>query len=551
MPSRIRRADGARDDSRAAAVIAAVAGSDRSRMRREVTANAVLPSWLVLAFATAFALALSGCGGGGGSSSPQSVQPLPPGAPGTGQSVSGRVEAVDQQSVQGWACYPGDPSSKVAVELWAIDAATGSWVFIANATADKPRLDIGESGACGSGLEGNYHGFELPVYPDEILIRDKRYSIYAYHRPSGQLLDGGGRTVAFPESGLPPSAYWRTDFDDPAFRSPALLSCIWPFFGANQRADVNDDPLWLDGAGATWRYGPSAALQFATPSNWCISFDATLANPPPAWSQSNAATNAPSWPTTNFWVVSANNEPSFSQLNVGPPNQSMPLNAAMVYSLSTTRDSFVLGLDNTKTPKDGNGNVIVAGGTPFLSIGAQMGRGSAGPLAFVDPSGPDAYLEFSATKNVEAGAVAPYHAMFAYVEAMWGGAKRMIGVSLQSQATGRKHWNWNVHPSFFYPGAEINFISVDDIAAHCNLQGASVQKMDGVATGITLSYSIPIRGLFRCIDNNSVPALGWTVSRPLSQPLLVSGIHLAIEQGPDRPDNQMRVTFSTPRLVRR
>jgi hypothetical protein len=66
--------------------------------------------------------------------------------------------------------------------------------------------------------------------------------------------------------------------------------------------------------------------------------------------------------------------------------------------------------------------------------------------------------------------------MFAYVEGMWGGAKRMIGVSLQSQATKRAHWNWNVYPSFYYPGAEFNFISVDDIVSHCNLQNASVQK---------------------------------------------------------------------------
>jgi hypothetical protein len=141
--------------------------------------------------------------------------------------------------------------------------------------------------------------------------------------------------------------------------------------------------------------------------------------------------------------------------------------------------------------------------------------------------------------------------MYAFIEAMWGGTKRMIGVSLQSLATGRVHWNWNVYPSLFYPGAELNFISVDDLASHCNLQSAVVQKMDGIPVGVTLNYSIPIRGLFQCIDDNSVPVLSWTAARQASQPLLVSGIHLAVEQGPERPDNRMQVTYSRPRLVKK
>lgn len=511
------------------------------------------PSFAVLAFAAL----VSGCGGGGGSSGTPASPPIPPPpppppAPGTGATLSaGNLDAVDQQSVVGWACSAGDPATKLDIELWAIDASSGGWVHIADVTADKVRLDVGRSGACGSGLESNYHGFELAIYPDHILDRNKSYAVYAYHRPSGQLLADGGRAVGFPESGLPTSGHWRTDFDDPDLRSPALLSCIWPFVGANQRGNRDDDPLWLDGAGATWRYGPSAPLQFATPSNWCISYDPVRANPPSSWTRSNSATNAPSWPTGNFWVVGANNEPAYSQLNSGPPNQSMPLNAGGVYALTATGGAFTLGLDNTQTPKDGSGNDIVAGGIPYLSIGAQMGRGSAGALAFVDPGGPDTYLEFSATKNVEAGAVNPYHAMFAYVEAMWVGAKRTVAISLQAQTTGRKHWNWNVFPSFYYPGAELNFVSIDDLVAHCNLQAASVPKMDGVAVGATLDYSIPIRGLFQCIDGGTVSGLAWTVARPSGQPLLISGVHLAIEQGPNRPDNRMQVTYSAPRLVKK
>jgi hypothetical protein len=249
-------------------------------------------------------------------------------------------------------------------------------------------------------------------------------------------------------------------------------------------------------------------------------------------------------------VVSAHNEPAYSQLNSGPPNQSMPLNAGAVYSLSAADGAFVLGVDNTRKPKDIQGNLIVDG-TPFLSIGAPMGRGSAGALAFVDPGGPDTHLEFSATKNLEVGTVSPHHGIVVFIEGMWGGAKRMIGVTLQGQSSNRAHWNWNVSSSFYYPGAELNFISVDDIASRCNLQNASVQKLDGVRVGVMLNYSFPLRGLFQCIDKGSVTGLGWTVARPTGQPLLISGIQLSVEQGPQRPDNRMQVTYSTPKLVKK
>jgi hypothetical protein len=141
--------------------------------------------------------------------------------------------------------------------------------------------------------------------------------------------------------------------------------------------------------------------------------------------------------------------------------------------------------------------------------------------------------------------------MVVFIEGMWGGAKRMIAVTLQGQSSNRVHWNWNVSASFYYPGAELNFISVDDIVSRCNLQNASVQKMDGVPVGVTLNYSFPLRGLLQCIDTGKVAGLAWTAARPSGQPLLISGIQLSIEQGPQRPDNIMRVTYSAPRLAKK
>ena len=156
----------------------------------------------------AFAALISGCGGGGGSSGTDNTlsPPPPPGTPGTNPSLLGSVDAVDPQSVLGWACYAGDPNNKLSVELWAIDASTGSWVYITTVAADKQRTDVGGRGVCGSGVESNYHGFELAIYPDDILVRNKSYSVYAYHRPSGQLLGAGAARSLFPRAACRPRA---------------------------------------------------------------------------------------------------------------------------------------------------------------------------------------------------------------------------------------------------------------------------------------------------------------------------------------------------------
>lgn len=458
--------------------------------------------------------------------------------PAHAQSVSGNLDVVDQQSVLGWTCNAGDPNTKLSIELWAWDPTVGVWTFIGTTTANKQRTDVGRAGVCGTGLESNYHGFEWPIYPDSILIKNKSYSIYAYYRPTNQFLNGSPRSVGFPESGLPTSGFWRTDLDDPNNRQPALLSCIWPFLGANQRGNTDSDPLWIaNGAGATWPNGlPSGVtLGFTTPSTRCLTFDPQASTP--SWPQSNSATNAPSWPSSNFWVIHANYEPAYSMMNSGPPGQSQPLNAGL-YSLSTggSSTSFTLGINNQNKP----GNLD---GIPFLSFGAQMGRGSAGPLVVFDPSTTETFLQFNATKNIDVVSSRNYHFMGAYIEAMWGGAKRMVVVTLQQQTTARVHWDWNAFPSFFYPGGEIDFISLDDLLSRCHINAGS--KLDGVATGSPRSYSIPIGGVFQCASS----ILGWTVSRSASTPLFVTGVHLAIELPDGDRSSMLNVTYTTPRFV--
>jgi hypothetical protein len=463
------------------------------------------------------------------------------------QSISGSLDVVDQQSVLGWACYTGDPDDTLDIELWAVDQATGAWMQMTTPTtkADKGRIDVGNAGVCGSGPNAYYHGFEEPVHPDIVLKANATFNIYAYHRPTGQFIGGSPRNVSFPVSGLPTSGDWRTDLD-PGTTAPALMSCIWPFLGANSRSLGSTDPLWI-AAGATWPGGTSYPLGYSTtPANntLCINYDVNA--PFPSWAQSNSATNAPSWPTSNYWVVGANYEPAYSLMNSGPPNQSQPINTGGVYSVSTGTDplgrrSFRLAIDNSKKPIV---NGAVFDGIPFLSVGSQMGHGTGGPLAVLDPATGETYLRFDVTKNIDATPGRLYHFVGMFIEAIWGGQKRMTTVVLQQQDTTgiRGHWDWNVYPSYFYPGAEIDYISVDDLYTHCGIYIGD--KLDGLpGGGFTRSYSIPLNALFQCAGNYT----GWGNPMP-NAPVFLTGVHFGMETPDGDTQNYLDLSVTGIRL---
>jgi hypothetical protein len=472
--------------------------------------------------------------------------------PARAQSVHGWLDVVDQQSAIGWACVPGDANTKVPIELWAWDNATGNWSSIGNTSADKQRADVGRAGVCGAGLESNYHGFEFPIYPYNILVANKSWSVYAYYRPTGQYLSGSPRPLNFPLSGLPTSGFWRTDYEDLNVKSPALLGCNWPFHGANSRVLDSRDPLWVS-AGPTWPgglpRGGNIGYQTMPPNNnYCINYDPTQAAP--VWDASNFGTSAPSWPTSNYWVVHANYEPAYVRVpGGGPPGQSQPVATATgagMYSLQGNGSSFRMRIDKGRKPA--NAGV----GIPFLSFGAQMGRGVAGPLAVFDPTISEASVQFTATKNADTSP--DYHQMAVFIEAVWEGRKRWAWILLQdrrSQAgtVQRLHWNWNVYNSIFYPGAEIDFIPAQVLRNSCGIN--TIPSMEGVPAGVPQSYNIPVGRVFGCVDS----LLGWSNVRPFWQPLVITGIHFAMEL-PDGANNiedlssVLDVTYSLPQLIR-
>ena len=329
-----------------------------------------------------------------------------------GQSVIGSLDIANQTTMIGWACVPGDASTKVTVDLLAWDPDRKVWVLIGTERADKARDNIGNTGICGKGEESFYHGFEYTILPNNLMKEGSSYDLRAYVNdgPNYRQLSGHG-SASFVTSGLPTSSIWRTDYDDPDARSVSMVSCIWPFKGANGRGNTDPDPLHLH-AGATMitSWEPEVPGVLAGP-NWCIRNDPSDPSSWP-WSSSNSATNESGpWPTTNYWVVSANKEIAYSKTQSGPPSQSASINGGGVYSVSMTNDTFQLGVDN-------RGSDYRDVDFPFLSLGSEMGRGVSGPLAWLEDTS-EIYLEFQVLPLVHSSG--HFHDIYVNVEFMWGG----------------------------------------------------------------------------------------------------------------------------------
>lgn len=225
------------------------------------------------------------------------------------------------------------------------------------------------------------------------------------------------------------------------------------------------------------------------------------------------------------------------------------MNVGELYSVAMEKNFFFLGIDNQTPDYD-------LEDTPFLSLGAQMGRGTAGPLAFLQPAGQDIHLEFKIRQLSESAG--DYHDIAAYVELMWGGYKRWIGVSFrQPTIRARFHWNWNALESFWFPGGEFNILGAQQAQTYCSLGANARLPVLGAATlGQDHQVSIPLRGLLQCLENSAIPNqnagggnLAWSSSRPTTVPIAITGFQIAVEQAPGQPAAAMSTRFTKPALV--
>ena len=187
---------------------------------------------------------------------------------------------------------------------------------------------------------------------------------------------------------------------------------------------------------------------------------------------------------------------------------------------------------------------VYAYSIPFLSIGAQNGRGNAGPVGYINKRGsPRGTIVFdaaisnrsalgckpgtsSACKADPPGSSLGLHAgLYAY--ATWGGIPRLLFVDLYTDGVlagngppGESKWNWPVRDSFQYPGAEV-LVSVagDSLHTYCSID---IPPLD--LQGARTRYKIDFGRILACLDARSLTA------QPMPDgDIALDGVHWFIE----------------------
>jgi len=257
-------------------------------------------------------------------------------------------------------------------------------------------------------------------------------------------------------------------------------------------------------------------------------------------------------PASQYWVVVANDEPSFDHCNSGPPGLSHPIASASatpgplfgldaLSSGGTTekrlRITLALGNKNFYCNDIGAYEYTI----PFISVGAQHGRGNAGPVATISGSGsPRGTIVFDAgisslvplgcrngTGGIcNAGSLGVHAGIYGI--ASWGGVPHLLfvdfyGVGVQDYsmyAPGESKWNWPIEDSFYYPGAEvITFVAGTQLSTYCGID------LPRYTTDLAQHrYAVDFGRLFACAND-----LGL-VSPPLpAGDIALDGIHWYIE----------------------
>jgi hypothetical protein len=259
-------------------------------------------------------------------------------------------------------------------------------------------------------------------------------------------------------------------------------------------------------------------------------------------------------PGSEYWVVSANEDPSFDQCQDGPPNLSHPVNNLFsgnpekLYNVavSDVLSPFFRGKRvHLKVNHDAHdfwcsesGKVELT--APFLAVGAQKGAGNSGDLGNLQLGSGSAadrlrfvtriksYQEFPCPVGLVADCVnsnpAGVHVGF-FVSTEWGGTPRLLfvelfrdGVFLGQPQAQTSFWNWPVYDSFYWPGGEVGIITA------ATARGCGLSVPDLVPAGGAVSFDIDLTDLFSCATANGV----FSSSLPGgSHP--IEGVHFFVE----------------------
>jgi len=278
-------------------------------------------------------------------------------------------------------------------------------------------------------------------------------------------------------------------------------------------------------------------------------------------------------PGSNYWVIHANNDPSFDQCRKGPPGASEAIIDPIAQP--TTPNLYKVAMENNAAGRK-TLNIIVApwehdfscagyfspqfGSNkqytiPYLSVGAHSNKGNGQDIGTVYPFGGTGsdILHFSAQirgyGNIGGYAVGcaggfgdPCPPVGAHagvlLVAQWGGVRRMLFVDLYEEQAlvgsyGHSHWSWPVYDSMFYPGGDVAAMNLSTLNNSCGLPTTGLTLG---SPGAKVSYALSMSALFYCASNlglfsssmpfqyTSVEAVDWFVETVGTTGMLWIGI---------------------------
>ncbi len=270
-------------------------------------------------------------------------------------------------------------------------------------------------------------------------------------------------------------------------------------------------------------------------------------------------------PNSDYWVLSANSEPSFDQCNLGPPNLSWPIidyysfapsyfkaGTEMITGTNRRRAHTVINANDFshRCLNDPSREWIFT--IPFLSVGAQQGRGQSKPIAYI--TNPP-YSRYRSIDNISFDAAMYSYQAFGcregtptnictqsnsgahagmYITAQWGGKNRQIFLDFfgagslafpTNLSVSRLHFNWPIANSMFYPGADIVFFNPLTLLNLCGITFPNLPVNSIPSTSTISRYQINASEVFSCASR-----LGkFDSPMPLDAEIPLVGAHWYVE----------------------
>lgn len=240
--------------------------------------------------------------------------------------------------------------------------------------------------------------------------------------------------------------------------------------------------------------------------------------------------------TDRYWMLVANNDPSFDQCNSGPPGVSHPITSPLgedrglfqfhvekyLDMNNHVRRRFHMVLDSTSHDFYCDEIAGYQSSLPFISIGAQLGAGNGKPVGEINRDGGDElqdrlsfryqvvdhepHLCLPETAETCWAHYAGSHTGV-YFLAEWSGTVRMLFVELfrsgyfatPEYGPNSGKWNWPIEQSVFFPGAEIALLPLGHpLVDSCGLEIQAYRFKYPSQAG---HYEANISELYRCAES--------------------------------------------------